>query len=116
MRLEIRNYLIKNTPKSLTPMPDGVLGEFSKIEEEYLELNDAIEQNNKMLTFIEACDLADACMEYNFNKFKVPSFLMLFIMLTRRLYKPFRNRLYTWCGLDKDYFNNTEGGNYELNK
>ena len=49
-------------------IPKGVLGEFSKISEEYLELFDAVEQNNKILEICEMCDLVGAIEAYA-NKF-----------------------------------------------
>ena len=105
MKKAIRNYLLRNTPESLVPIEDGVLGEASKIDEEYHEFIDAINQQLKTLQFIEACDLAEACFQYNFKQFKVPSLIMINIIYLRRLYKPIRNRIYTWCGLCKEDFN-----------
>ena len=105
MKKKIRAYLIKNTPKSLTTIPDGEVGHLSKIDEEYLELKDAILQKNNMLTYIEACDLASACLFFNSKQFKIPSIITVFVIYARLLYKPFRNRLYAFCGLNKDFFN-----------
>jgi plasmid replication initiation protein len=105
MKQKVRNYLIKNTPKTLTTIEDGEYGELSKITEEYYELVDAIEQKNKVLTFIEACDLADAALKYQFKQFNVPSLATLLVIYLRRLYKPFRNATYRYAGLSKDYFN-----------
>ena len=47
----------------------GVLGEFSKIREEFEELADAVEQNNKVLTICELTDLIGAIKSYakNYN-------------------------------------------------
>ena len=42
----------------------GVLGEFSKIKEEFEELEDAISQNDSILTLCELSDLAGAIEEY----------------------------------------------------
>lgn len=36
----------------------GILGEFSKIEEEFQELTDSVQQDAKILTL---CELADLC-------------------------------------------------------
>lgn len=51
-------------------IPKGVLGEFSKISEEYLELFDAVEQDNKILEICELCDLVGAIEAYA-NKFNL---------------------------------------------
>lgn len=48
----------------------GKFGEFSKIKEEFLEAEDAIEQNNKIMTLVEMSDLLGAIEGYcesNFN-------------------------------------------------
>lgn len=47
----------------------GILGEFSKIKEEFDELTDAQAQNNKVLIICELTDLVGAIEEYakNFN-------------------------------------------------
>ena len=50
--------------------PKGTLGEFSKISEEYLELFDAVEQDNKILEICELCDLVGAIEAYA-NKFNL---------------------------------------------
>jgi hypothetical protein len=42
----------------------GVIGEFSKITEEYQELQDAHEQQNKVLQICELTDLIGAIEEY----------------------------------------------------
>lgn len=44
----------------LTEIPKGVLGEFSKIEEEFLEALDALKQNNNVMLLIELSDLLGA--------------------------------------------------------
>jgi len=38
-------------------IPKGKLGEFSKVEEEFLELKDAFKQNHKILMLCEMADL-----------------------------------------------------------
>lgn len=48
----------------LKTIDKGVLGEFSKIEEEYLELEDAVEQQNNILILCELCDLIGAIEVY----------------------------------------------------
>lgn len=42
----------------------GVLGEFSKIKEEFLELEDGYEQGNKLLMLCEIADLLGAISAY----------------------------------------------------
>lgn len=44
----------------LSQIPRGVLGEFSKIEEEFRELEDSIKQKNKILSICELADLIGA--------------------------------------------------------
>lgn len=48
----------------LEPIPKGVFGEVSKIEEELLELKDAIKQDNKIMIGCELSDLYGAVREY----------------------------------------------------
>lgn len=45
-------------------IPKGVLGQFSKIYEETLELQDAIEQQNHIMALCELADLYGAMREY----------------------------------------------------
>jgi hypothetical protein len=45
-------------------IPKGVYGEFSKIKEEFHELEDAIEQDAKVLVICEASDLIGAINGY----------------------------------------------------
>lgn len=45
-------------------IPKGKLGEFSKIEEEFLELKDAFQQNHKILQICELADIIGAIEEY----------------------------------------------------
>lgn len=49
----------------------GVLGEFSKITEEYDELLDAFEQDDNILQLCEMSDLIGAIEEYILNKFNL---------------------------------------------
>lgn len=46
------------------PIEKGVLGEFSKIREEFQELQDAAEQKSKVLVICELTDLIGAIEEY----------------------------------------------------
>jgi hypothetical protein len=51
-------------------IPRGKYGEFSKIREEFLEAEDALEQDNKIMTLVEMSDLIGAIEGYcqaNFN-------------------------------------------------
>ena len=48
----------------LTDIPKGVLGEFSKIKEEFLELEDAVKQNDSILVLNELSDMVGAIEEY----------------------------------------------------
>jgi CobQ-like glutamine amidotransferase family enzyme len=46
------------------PIPKGTLGEFSKITEEFLELQDAADQQHPVLQICEMCDLIGAIEAY----------------------------------------------------
>lgn len=48
----------------LNEIPKGQFGEFSKIREEFLELEDAVSQNDPILTLVELSDLLGAIEEY----------------------------------------------------
>jgi NTP pyrophosphatase (non-canonical NTP hydrolase) len=48
----------------------GTLGEFSKIKEEFQELEDAVSQNHPVLEICELCDLIGAIEMYA-NKFNL---------------------------------------------
>lgn len=50
---------------------EGVVGEFSKIQEEFEELSDAFEQNDKILQICELSDLIGAIEEYSLTKFNI---------------------------------------------
>lgn len=45
-------------------IPRGKYGEFSKIEEEFLEAKDALEQGNKIMALLELSDLVGAIEAY----------------------------------------------------
>jgi len=49
----------------------GVLGEFSKIKEEFEELSDANEQKNPILELCELSDLVGAIEEYTTKKYNI---------------------------------------------
>lgn len=48
----------------LKEIPKGVLGEFSKIKEEFEELEDAFLQDDKILQICEMCDLLGSIESY----------------------------------------------------
>lgn len=52
-------------------IPKGVLGEESKISEEYLEFVDAFEQNNPIMQLVELSDLIGAIEEFAYGRFRV---------------------------------------------
>ena len=49
----------------------GVVGEFSKIKEEFEELEDAYQQDDKVLQICELTDLVGAIEEYSMSKFNL---------------------------------------------
>lgn len=49
----------------------GVLGEFSKIKEEFQELQDAVEQEDRILQICELTDLIGAIEEFSNSKFRL---------------------------------------------
>lgn len=49
----------------------GEFGEFSKIKEEFEELQDGYQQNNRVLIICELTDLIGAIEEYAMNKFNL---------------------------------------------
>jgi hypothetical protein len=58
----------------------GVLGEFSKIQEEVEELEDAIAQGNKVLALCELCDIVGAIDFYLRENFPKVSIADLYTM------------------------------------
>lgn len=52
-------------PYHLNDIPKGQFGEFSKIREEFLELEDAVNQNDSILILVELSDLLGAIEEYS---------------------------------------------------
>lgn len=105
MRSKIRTYLLENTPKTESDIPDGTRGELSKIIEEYHELMDADSQELSRLTLIESLDLMDAVIAFQFRRFKLIFLVSYVLILARRIYKPIRNLVYDYAGLGKDDFN-----------
>ena len=49
----------------------GIIGEFSKIQEEIDELTDAIEQDDKIMQICELSDLIGAIESFSINKFNL---------------------------------------------
>lgn len=47
-----------------TEIPKGKIGEFSKIEEEFLEAKDALQQENPIMVLLELSDMLGAIEEY----------------------------------------------------
>lgn len=47
-----------------TEIEKGIFGEFSKIKEEFLEAQDALEQNNHIMLLVELSDLLGAIDAY----------------------------------------------------
>jgi hypothetical protein len=45
----------------------GILGEFSKIKEEFEELSDGVQQENPVLIIVELCDMIGAIEAYAAN-------------------------------------------------
>jgi hypothetical protein len=48
----------------LSTIPKGIVGEFSKIEEEFFEAKDASMQNDSVLMLVELSDMIGAIEEY----------------------------------------------------
>lgn len=66
----------------------GNLGEFSKINEEFEELKDAVEQNNPILQLVELSDLLGAIEAYSENKFNIKlDDLISMMKLTKSAFK-----------------------------
>jgi len=61
----------ENVGYHVREIPKGILGEFSKIVEEYTELLDAHEQNGNVLEICELTDLIGAIKHYAKNKFNL---------------------------------------------
>jgi hypothetical protein len=48
----------------LTNIPKGILGDWSKVEEEYAECIDSMKQKNKLMALVEISDLLGALDAY----------------------------------------------------
>ena len=62
---------IKNMGYHNNQIPRGQFGEFSKIKEEFLEAEDALEQENKIMLLVELSDLIGAIEGYCLNNFNI---------------------------------------------
>ena len=49
----------------------GIIGEYSKIQEEYQELDDAHEQDISVLELVECADLIGAIAAYTLKKYNI---------------------------------------------
>lgn len=57
--------------KHLKEIPKGIYGDFSKIKEEFLELEDSVEQKDKVLQICELSDLIGAIEGFSMKKFNL---------------------------------------------
>ncbi len=55
----------------LTKIPKGKFGRFSKVEEEFLECKDAINQENRIMTLCELSDLVGAIEAFALKEFNI---------------------------------------------
>lgn len=67
----------------------GILGEFSKIEEEFEELKDGFEQENPILQLVELSDLIGAIEHYSMKKYKITLYDL--IKMTRSTQSAFQD-------------------------
>jgi hypothetical protein len=66
----------------------GEIGKFSKIEEEFNELKDGIEQENKILQIVELSDLVGAIEEFAIEEFGLTlDDVIQFSNLTKQAFK-----------------------------
>lgn len=70
----------------ITPIPRGVYGQASKIEEEFLEFKDALLQSNKLMSLIELSDLIGAVEAYAENNGSSLSDLLIMLEATKRAF------------------------------
>lgn len=73
----------------LSEIPKGELGEFSKVQEEFNELRDALDQGSKVMALVELSDMIGAVQAYLDNHF--PGFtvqdLITFSQITKRAFE-----------------------------
>ena len=72
-----------------TTIPKGTIGQFSKIEEEFLELKDGVEQGDKILQIVELTDLIGAIDLYSYYQFGLS--LEDLIKFTRKTQQAFKD-------------------------
>jgi len=81
---------------------EGKIGEFSKITEEYLELEDAdIQKISKAWVVIECSDLIGAVGAYSWRTNKIPLWLLVVLTYLRIPFKPVRNFIRDLAGRPK---------------
>ena len=68
-------------------IPKGKLGEFSKIQEEFLEAKDAVEQENPVMALQECSDLIGAIEAYAANYNVTLTDLITMKEVTERVFK-----------------------------
>lgn len=68
-------------------IPKGEIGEFSKITEEYQELEDANLQKDPVLELCELSDLIGAIEEYSLNKYNISLNELISFSNKTKLYK-----------------------------
>lgn len=69
-------------------IPKGVFGQFSKIEEEFLELKDAMDQKDRVLATVELCDLLGAIEGFAYSELHLSlEDLVKFSRLTQRAFE-----------------------------
>ncbi len=77
-----------NSGYHLSYIPKGVLGEFSKIEEEFHEVKDSIKQNSKIMELVELSDLYGAIESYVIIKYNLNMVdLQIMSDITKRAFK-----------------------------
>jgi len=91
-------------------IPLGKSGEFSKVKEEYLELQDAYKQDKKFFCVVESADLITVIGEFTWKQYKVPLLFIILFAYLRKPYKwirnPFLRRKYAKLGLKREKFAN----------
>jgi hypothetical protein len=71
----------------LTEIPKGTLGELSKIEEEFLELKDAYQQDCKIMMMVELSDMYGAIEEFCITQGITMDDIKKFSNITKRAFK-----------------------------
>jgi hypothetical protein len=93
-------------------IPLGAKGEYSKINEEIHELEDAIDSRDRGFVVIESADVIEAIGMYTWRQYKIPLFLVVILCYCRKIWKPIRNWYNDVRGRSKrSFFNNHRKGN-----